>query len=186
MAKSRDHRKFLLNEMVHRDESCDVLIIGAGMAGACLARQLTLEKPDLKIIMVERKADFDWWVGESTIEVFDDYAHRTLGLGPYLASNHIVKHGLRFWFDEKDKNLRMCELSEHGRTRYTTLNRGVQIDRARFDRDLCALNRENGVEVLLGTRVVTPRNKDEDRPIVVDADGGHRVTTTRELETRSG
>ncbi len=34
--------------------SCDVLIIGAGMAGACLARQLSLELPDLDVVMVEQ------------------------------------------------------------------------------------------------------------------------------------
>ena len=54
---------------------------------------------------------------------------RTCRLGPYLAAEHIVKHGLRFWFDSPGKDLRMSELSEQGRSRYTTLNRGVQLDR---------------------------------------------------------
>ncbi len=158
-------------------KSCDVLIIGAGMAGGLLARQLTVEQPDLRIIIVDRKTDFDWWVGESTVEVFDDYAVRNCRLGPYLAANHIVKHGLRFWFDSEDKDLRMCELSEQGRSRYTTLNRGVQLDRARLDRDLCEINRRHGVEVLLGTQVLA-RGDDGGPGIVIDADGGHVVHTS--------
>jgi hypothetical protein len=100
------------------------------MAGGLLARQLSVEQPDLRIIVVDQKTDFDRWVGESTVEVFDDYAVRTCRLGPHLATHHIVKHGLRFWFDSPEKDLRMCELSEQGRSRYTTLNRGVQLDRA--------------------------------------------------------
>ncbi len=159
------------------EKSCDVLIIGAGMAGGLLARQLTVEQPDLRIIVVDRKTSFDWWVGESTVEVFDDYAVRNCRLGPYLAANHIVKHGLRFWFDSKDKDLRMGELSEQGRSRYTTLNRGVQLDRARLDRDLCEINRRHGVEILLGTQVLARR--DDGQPgIVIDADGEHVVHTS--------
>jgi flavin-dependent dehydrogenase len=160
-----------------RLKSCDVLIIGAGMAGACLARQLSLELPELDVMIIDQKTEFDHWVGESSIEVFDDYANRTLKLGPYLATHHIVKHGLRFWFDSKEKDLPMCELSEQGRTRYTTLNRGVQIDRARFDRDLCQINREHGVEVMLGTRVLSRRDGDQPH-IVIDGEGQHRVATS--------
>lgn len=158
------------------DKSCDVLIIGAGMAGGLLARQLSLEQPDLCVTVVDQKTEFDAWVGESTVEVFDDYAMRICQLGPYLAAHHIVKHGLRFWFDSAGKDLRMCELSEQGRSRYTTLNRGVQLDRARFDRDLCAINRRSGVEVLLGTKVLARAG---DGPgIVLRRDGNHVVHTS--------
>lgn len=159
------------------DHYCDVLIIGAGMAGGMLARQLTLEQPELKLILVDKKTDFDWHIGESTVEVFDDYAVRNCRLGPYLAASHIVKHGLRFWFDSREKSLRLSELSEQGRSRYTTLNRGVQLDRAKFDRDLCAINRSGGVDVRLGTRVLgTSPNGLE--PIVINPDGMHRVLTS--------
>ena len=96
-------------------DNCDVLIIGAGMAGGLLARQLTVEQPELKIVLVDKKTDFDWHIGESTVEVFDDYAVRNCKLGPYLASKHIVKHGLRFWFDSPQRDLPMSELSEQGR-----------------------------------------------------------------------
>jgi flavin-dependent dehydrogenase len=162
---------------MNKDQHCDVLIIGAGMAGGLLARQLTIEQPDLKLTLVDKKTDFDWHIGESTVEVFDDYAVRNCKLGPYLAANHIVKHGLRFWFDSQDKDLSMSELSEQGRSRYTTLNRGVQLDRSRFDRDLCAINASAGVDVRLGTRVLGT-SPDNQEAIVINPDGMHRVLTS--------
>ena len=158
------------------DKCCDVLIIGAGIAGGLLARQLSVEQPHLKLIVVDQKSEFDSWVGESTVEVFDDYAVRNCQLGPYLAANHIVKHGLRFWFDSPGKDLRMCELSEQGRSRYTTLNRGVQLDRARFDRDLCEINQRDGVEVLLGVKVASAAR--DGKAIALQQDGEHVVQTS--------
>lgn len=158
-------------------QSCDVLIIGAGMAGGLLARQLSIEQPDLSIVLVDKKTKFDWHIGESTVEVFDDYAVRNCRLGPYLAANHIVKHGLRFWFDSPQKDLRMCELSEQGRSRYTTLNRGVQLDRAKLDADLCEINRKDGVDVRLGVAVLASY-PDGQPGITLDCDGMHRVLTS--------
>lgn len=166
--------------MGNTERSCDVLIVGAGTAGACLARQLRLEQPELSIINVDRKETFDWWVGESTIEAFDDYAMRVLRLGPYLLKHHIVKHGLRFWFDSPEKDLSLAEMSEHGRARYPGLNPGVQIDRARFDRDMARMNRELGVEVLLGTPVKLERCGSPDQTNASQsARAGHRVSTPR-------
>ncbi len=160
------------------EKSCDVLIVGAGTAGACLARQLRLEQPELSIINVDRKESFDWSVGKSTIEAFDDYAMRNLELGPYLLKHHIVKHGLRFWFDSEEKDLGVAEMSEHGRSRYPGLNPGVQIDRASFDRDMARMNRELGVEVLLGTPArILPSDGETESGDDVDSLRGHRVDT---------
>lgn len=148
------------------------------MAGGLLARQLSVEQPQRNIVLVDRKTEFDWHIGESTVEIFDDYAIRNCRLGPYLAANHIVKHGLRFFFDSPGKDLRMCELSEQGRSRYTTLNRGVQLDRAKFDRDLCDINRKAGVEVRLGTQVLA-KSPDGSPGINLGAhDDRHHIATS--------
>lgn len=164
------------------EDHVDLLIIGAGMAGGLLARQLSVEQPGLTIALVDKKTEFDWHIGESTVEVFDDYAVRNCRLGPYLAANHIVKHGLRFWFDSEQRDLRVCEMSEQGRSRYTTLNRGVQLDRATFDRDLCEINRRTGVDVRLGTAVL-PRDEHGEPGISVEPDGLHRVRTSKGVIT---
>jgi len=93
------------------EKNVDVLIIGSGMAGACLARQLKLEFPQLKICVLEKKQVFVYWVGESITEVFEDYAIRTLKLNRYLHSQHISKYGFRFWWDKEDKSLPIEQMS---------------------------------------------------------------------------
>src|SRR5262245_57254147 len=104
---------------MENEKQCDVLIIGGALAGGCLARQLILQQPDLKIVVVEKKTKFDWWIGESTVTPWGDYAVRHLQLGPYLWKNHMMKHGLRFFFDSPDKQLPLEEMSEIGRTGYS-------------------------------------------------------------------
>ena len=157
-------------------KECDVLIIGAGMAGSCLARQLKLRIPELEILVVDRKSEFDYWVGESTVEVWEDYLTRTLDLGPYLENNHVQKHGLRFFFDSPEKDLPVARMSEFGRSRYHRLT-ARQIDRARFDTDLCAMNREIGIDVRLGVEVLS-RIADGGDSIKLDRENGHLVQTS--------
>lgn len=157
-------------------KQCDVLIIGAGMAGSCLARQLKLRIPDLDITVVDRKSTFDYWVGESTVEVWEDYLTRTLDLGAYLERHHVQKHGLRFFFDSPEKNLPLARMSEFGRSRYHRLT-ARQIDRARFDTDLCTMNRAIGIDVRLGVEVLS-RAPDGGAPIALDRESGHVVHTS--------
>ena len=146
----------------------DVLIMGAGMAGACLARQLRLQYPELSIGIVEKKTEFDYWVGESTVEYWDAYACNELKLGPYLEKNHLVKHGLRYFFDSLEKNLPVDEMSEVGRSVFCGVP-ARQVDRSTFDRDLCAINRAAGVDVRLGVSV---------QSIAFDGVHGHQVETS--------
>jgi len=131
---------------------CDTLIIGSSMAGACLARQLKLKHPDMEIVVLEKKQQFDHWVGESTLESFWDYAVKCLDLGYYLDTNHIYKHGLRFFYDSPERDLPIDQMSEVGRSWYHTTP-AHQLDRKRFDTDLCRMNREAGIDVRLGVTV---------------------------------
>lgn len=155
--------------MHNNNYDCDVLIIGASMAGSCLARQLVLKHPELRITVIDRKTGFDHWVGESMLEIFWDYAVKDLKLGPYLDTNHLYKHGLRFYFDNPDKSLSIPEMSEIGRAWY----HGVpahQIDRKRFDEDLCRMNQEAGVDVHLGCGATS---------LEIDGERGHVVQTSQ-------
>jgi 2-polyprenyl-6-methoxyphenol hydroxylase-like FAD-dependent oxidoreductase len=80
---------------------CDVLIIGAGLAGLALARQLLLTYPDKRIIMVNRKAEIPspkQKVGEATVQVSGYYYSRVLDLEEHLLQEHYLKYNLRFYW----------------------------------------------------------------------------------------
>lgn len=154
--------------MTMNNDNCDVLIIGASMAGSCLARQLKIKHPELAITVVDRKSGFDYWVGESMLEIFWDYATTDLQLGPYLDANFLYKHGLRFFFDSADKNLKLSQMSEIGRAWYDSVP-AHQIDRKRFDEDMCRFNIESGIDVRMNCHV---------KDVEIDALRGHRAITS--------
>jgi len=156
---------------------CDVLIIGAGLAGSALARHLLLELPDLKIIVVEKKQVFDYSLGESTVEAFDIYMHKALRLAPYLEKWFGEKHGLRYFYDSEEKNLGILEMSEFGRDR-RHLVRASQLDRQQIDTELVEMNRASGIEVLMGTRVLGRAGEPAGAHIRIDPKNGHTVDTT--------
>jgi tetracycline 7-halogenase / FADH2 O2-dependent halogenase len=150
------------------ETSCDVLIIGASMAGSCLARQLKLKHPELAITVIDKKKAFDYGIGESMLEVFWEYASKDLMLGPYLDSNFLAKNGLRFFFDSPEKNLKLSDMSEMGRAWIDSIP-AHQINRKQFDEDMCRMNRELGIDVSLGCGA---------EEIVLDRAAGHVVRTS--------
>ncbi|MFT5593336.1 MAG: FADH2 O2-dependent halogenase [Oceanicoccus sp.] len=152
-----------INEM-----QCDLLIIGHSMAGGCLARQMHLEHPDMKITVIERKTEFGYWVGESTLEAFWNYAATSLDLGHYLDTNHLYKHGLRFFYDSEQHDLALKNMSEVGRSWYHGTP-AHQIDRKKFDTDICNMNIKSGIDVRLGTTVTA---------VQLDRENGHSITTS--------
>ena len=82
----------------------DLVILGGGLAGGLLARQMRLTRPDLRVLCLERATDTTYKVGEATVELFSNYLVRKLGLTTYLYENHLPKNGLRFFFDNEQKN----------------------------------------------------------------------------------
>ena len=73
----------------------DLVILGGGLAGGLLARQMRLQRPDLKILVLERATDTSYKVGEATVELFSNYLVRKLGMSSYLYENHLPKNGFR-------------------------------------------------------------------------------------------
>lgn len=127
----------------------DVLIVGASMAGSCLARQLKLAHPELKVTVLEKKRAFGHGIGESMLEIFWDYASKDLQLAHYLDSQHYFKHGIRFFFDNERKDAAVASMSELGRSWYHAIP-AHQINRKSFDQDMVRMNRELGIDVRLG------------------------------------
>ena len=130
----------------------DIAILGAGLAGNLLARQLRQTFPYLKIGMFEKNNSTSFKVGESTVEVTGNYLIRRLGLGNYLAEHHFLKHGLRFFFDQENRQAPLIEMSEIGGIA-PPLYKSYQLDRSRLEADLLQMNQEDGVELHLGTKV---------------------------------
>ncbi|MBX3272335.1 MAG: tryptophan 7-halogenase [Sandaracinaceae bacterium] len=166
----------------------DVAILGGGLAGNLLARQLRRTRDDLSVLVVEPSHETSWKVGESTVEIASDYLVRRHGLSAYLYDRQLPKNGLRFFFDTPDKDADLFEMSELG-SDHLPLFPTFQLDRARFEADLRVMTRAAGAELREGETVrsiepgtphrVTVRSDGQERAVearwVVDCTGRARV-----------
>ena len=130
----------------------DVAIIGGGLAGNLLARQIHLTLPQLEIGLFEKNTATSFKVGESTVEIAADYLVRRLRLSSYLYDRQLPKNGLRFFFDSPQKNIQLHQMSEIGGIAFP-YHPGFQLDRARLEADLQKMNRKDGISLHLGTKV---------------------------------
>jgi 2-polyprenyl-6-methoxyphenol hydroxylase-like FAD-dependent oxidoreductase len=80
-------------------EKYDVVILGAGLAGLSLCRQLLLNSHDKTVLLVDNRADLPGnrqKVGESLVQVAGYYFTRILDLEEHLLREHYPKYNLRF------------------------------------------------------------------------------------------
>ena len=124
----------------------DVAILGGGLAGNLLARQLRRTVPDIRVALFEKATERSYKVGESTVEIASNYLNRRLGLSQYLYDQQLPKNGLRFFFDNAHKDGDLEALSEMGSVALP-YHPSFQINRARIESDLLDLNRADGVDV---------------------------------------
>ncbi|HWB78419.1 MAG TPA: tryptophan 7-halogenase [Nannocystaceae bacterium] len=135
----------------------DVAIMGGGLAGAALARQLRRRLPDLSIGLFERNDDGGWKVGESSVEIACNYFVRRLGLSTYLFQEHLPKNGLRFFFDSEARDQPIEKLGEIGGLGGMPFHPSFQLDRRRLDADLRTMNIADGVHVKSDVKVTQVR-----------------------------
>ena len=147
----------------------DVAILGGGLAGGCLARQLRLEAPQLRVLVVEKRRhpvpEAAFKVGESSVEIGAHYFQKRLALEPHLRSAQLEKLGLRYFFPQGD-NRDLAARVELGPPHFPPVP-SFQLDRGRLENHLLRTNAEDGVTVLDAHRV---------RAIALDGAAGHRVT----------
>ena len=133
----------------------DVTILGGGLAGLCMARQLRREAPDASVVVVERVQrplpEAAHKVGESSVELGSRYFEHTLGLGEHLRDKHLIKNGLRF-FPGGGKDHSLADRVEIGPPQMPRVP-SFQIDRGLFENDLRALVEADGVTLLEGVSV---------------------------------
>src|SRR5450759_1706380 len=94
----------------------DVVIIGTGLAGLSLARQLLLYT-DKSILLLDKRVNPSREVpqkyGESLVQAAGYYFSRVLDLEEYLLINHHLKYNLRFhWPTEGGENRTLADYSQ--------------------------------------------------------------------------
>jgi flavin-dependent dehydrogenase len=133
----------------------DVAILGGGLAGGTLARQLRLEAPNLRVIVAEKRAhpvrEAAFKVGESSVEIGAHYFQKRLGLESHLRRDQLEKLGLRYFFTRGD-NRDITTRFELGPAAFPPVP-SFQLDRGRLENHLLATERAAGTEVLDGCRV---------------------------------
>lgn len=139
-AKRAGHRQ-------HRKQ-VDVAILGGGLAGLTLARQLRQANSELSILVLEKQSypvpEAAYKVGESTVELGSHYLRNVLGLTEHLEECHLVKAGLRYYFPAGD-NSDVTRRVELGGTIVPPV-RSHQIDRGRFENMLWTQNQQDDIE----------------------------------------
>lgn len=123
----------------------DVVIAGGALAGAATAILLLRERPQLRVLILEKSSSFGRRVGEATVEVSGYFLCRVLGLTQYLNEAHLVKQGMRFWFtNSRAQTLEDC--SEIG-GKYLARVAAFQVDRAALDEEVLRRAAALGAEV---------------------------------------
>jgi flavin-dependent dehydrogenase len=116
------------------NEKYDVAIIGGALAGGATAMLLLRERPDLRVLVIEKSEAFGRRVGEATVEVSGYFLTRVLGLSQHLNESHLVKQGMRFWFCN-DETTALDQCSEVGGLSLARLP-SFQVDRAVLDQEV--------------------------------------------------
>ncbi|HYX26750.1 MAG TPA: FAD-dependent oxidoreductase, partial [Thermoanaerobaculia bacterium] len=123
----------------------DVFIIGAGLAGLTLARQLLLARPEIRILMVDRQAEIPspkQKVGEATVQVSGYYYSRVLEMEEHLLREHFLKYNLRFYWKSQRGGDVWEDLSQSYIRKISNIGT-FQLDRNKFEAALLEKNRES-------------------------------------------
>ena len=123
----------------------DVVIIGGGLAGLSLARQLLLSS-EKSILLLDKKADLPGKkqkVGESLVQVGGYYFAKVLQMEEHLLHEHFMKYNLRFYF--KNAGTANANLEDYGQSYIRNFSNipCYQLDRNVFEAELLRRNCES-------------------------------------------
>ena len=127
-------------------DTFDAVIMGGGLAGLTLALQLRQRFPDLRVLVLERRAHpvphAAHKVGESSVEIGAHYFDTVLGLKAHMDEAQLRKFGFRFFFSEGRTDI--DKVTEIGASRYLSVP-SYQIDRGIFENFLAEEATRRGV-----------------------------------------
>ena len=130
----------------------DVIIMGGGLAGLTLSIQLKRSRPELTILVLEKRAGeastAAHKVGESTVELGSHYLRHVIGQKDYLEAHELPKHGLRFFFKSPTKE-NISSRVELGPRELLPVP-SHQLDRGTLENHLAKHAAELGVVVVSG------------------------------------
>lgn len=137
-----------------QDDNYDVVIMGAGFAGLCQARHLMLKIPNIRVALVapcaEEPSVKEPKIGESALEIAALFLAKELGLHEYLIENHLPKQGLNFhWTKAPNCTETLDDYYGVFSNRQPSIP-CFQVDRAKLERDLIAMNKKMGAAFYSG------------------------------------
>ena len=168
----------------------DVVIIGAGLAGLALSRQLLLYS-DKKILLLDKRTEIPQKkqkVGESTVQVSAYYYAKVLDLEEHLSIEHFMKYNLRYYWKTPGKANDAFEHYSHAFIQRFSNICCYQLDRNRFEGEMFRLNSRNPNFTFIGGvgELSVSLSKDGPHSIGFKAGGGEYALTATWVVDTSG
>ncbi|WP_200886603.1 NAD(P)/FAD-dependent oxidoreductase [Phaeacidiphilus oryzae] len=149
--------------------SCDVAVLGGGLAGLTLAIQLRRARPGTEVVVLDKRSglapEAAFKVGESTVPTGAHYLAEVVGMKDHLDACHLQKNGLRF-FQPAGDNRDLTHRIELGSVDFP-VHVNYQIDRGRFENELTRTALDLGADLRQGCEV---------REVELRPGGGHSIT----------
>src|SRR5207253_8369130 len=120
----------------------DVMIIGAGLAGLSLARQLLLNSDKTILLLDKRQAipPPHQKVGEATVQLSAYYFSKVLDLEEHLLREHYLKYNLRFYWKTAGRSNRSYEDYSQSYIRTLSNVATYQLNRNKLEAEILRLN----------------------------------------------
>src|SRR5436309_2939813 len=155
----------------------DVVILGAGIAGLTLARQLLMYS-DKKVLLLEKRPQIPpprQKVGESNVQVQGYYLSKILDLEEHLLREHFLKYNLRFYWPTPGQANGGYEQYSQSYIRPLSNICCYQLDRNKIEGELLRVNlQDSRFSFEAGISKLSVTLSTNSRPHIVTFEAGER------------